>query len=226
MKKILLVLLSLLLFTFSSRLEAQNPRALYRKGVKAEKKGDWREAEKLFRRVLDADSTSSFASYALANTLYDQGKYKEALEHYTKINLEKGELSQAQAAELFHNLGNTQMKMKQYPQAAEYYKQSLRLNPQDEETRYNLALALKLMEKNKQQSPQQSPSPQQKPQDKNEKKQEKSQEKPQNPQKIDPNTSKQILDSYRQDDDQARRNYEQRKKSENNPVEDKDKKRW
>lgn len=219
------LMFSLLMGSFSL-LTAQNPRSAYRKGIKAEKKGDFAESEDLYRGVLRTDSTFSFASFALSNSLYQQGKFKEALEQYAKINLEKGELSQEQVAALFHNMGNAEMKQKQYPKAAEYYKQSLRLNPLDDETRYNLTLALKLMEQNSQQSPQPSNSPQPQSQPQPQKSQDQPKEKPQNSPQIDPKTSKQILDSYRQDDDEARKKYEQQKRSKEDPTTDKDKKRW
>lgn len=226
MKRRLYYLLFSLLIGSFSLLMAQNPRATYRKGIKAEKKGDFAESENLFREVLRTDSTFSFASFALSNSLYQQGKFKEALEQYARINLEKGDLSQEQAATLFHNMGNAEMKQKQYPQAAEYYKQSLRLNPLDDETRYNLTLALKLMEQNNQQSPQSNNSPQPQPQPQPQKSQDQSKEKTQNSQQIDPKTSKQILDSYRQDDDEARKKYEQQKRTKEDSSTDKDKKRW
>ena len=50
-----------------------------------------------------------------------------------------------------HNLGNSFMKKKDYRQSVEAYKHSLRINPTDEETRYNLALAMKLLQKQQQQ---------------------------------------------------------------------------
>ena len=46
----------------------------------------------------------------------------------------------------FHNLGNTFMNAKQYKEAVEAYKNALRNNPTDDETRYNLALAKKMLE--------------------------------------------------------------------------------
>ena len=51
----------------------------------------------------------------------------------------------------FHNMGNVFMKQKDYAKAVETYKNALRNNPQDEETRYNYALAKELLEKEQQQ---------------------------------------------------------------------------
>ena len=56
--------------------------------------------------------------------------------------------SKAEKHKAFHNLGNTFMNAKQYQPAVEAYKNALRNNPTDEETRYNLALAKEMLEKN------------------------------------------------------------------------------
>ena len=56
------------------------------------------------------------------------------------------EEGKARLAGVFHNLGDISMQSKEYAKSVEAFKQSLRLNPQDDETRYNLALAQKLLE--------------------------------------------------------------------------------
>ena len=58
-------------------------------------------------------------------------------------------LTPTEAADLTHNAGNTAFRAKQLEQAIEYYKESLRRRPSDEDTRYNLALAQKLLEDQK-----------------------------------------------------------------------------
>jgi Ca-activated chloride channel family protein len=54
-------------------------------------------------------------------------------------------------ADLFHNLGNSQLMSKQYEKGIEAYKNSLRIRPKDEDTRYNLAYALAKMKEQQQQ---------------------------------------------------------------------------
>ncbi|MGB0948702.1 MAG: tetratricopeptide repeat protein, partial [Marinirhabdus sp.] len=56
--------------------------------------------------------------------------------------------SKVEKHKAFHNLGNTFMNEKKYQEAVEAYKSALRNNPKDEETRYNLALAKDMLEKN------------------------------------------------------------------------------
>lgn len=58
----------------------------------------------------------------------------------------KTEEGKARLASVFHNLGDISMQSKEYQKSVEAFKQSLRLNPKDDETRYNLALAQKLLE--------------------------------------------------------------------------------
>jgi tetratricopeptide (TPR) repeat protein len=56
--------------------------------------------------------------------------------------------TKAEKHKAFHNLGNTYMNEKKYTEAVEAYKNALRNNPNDDETRYNLALAKDMLEKN------------------------------------------------------------------------------
>ena len=79
------------------------------------------------------------ASYNLGGALYKEKNYEEAISAYQ--NAAKMAQTPIGASQSFHNLGNTYMQSKQYDQAIESYKNALRLNPADEETRYNLAVA-------------------------------------------------------------------------------------
>ena len=54
-------------------------------------------------------------------------------------------LSKQEKANNWHNAGNALMKKQNYSDAVEAYKESLRLNPADEETRYNLSEAIRQM---------------------------------------------------------------------------------
>jgi tetratricopeptide (TPR) repeat protein len=81
--------------------------------------------------------------FNLANTLLMQQKAKEAMEQYQSVS--KIEKDKDKLAQIFHNMGVILQSSKQYPQCIEAYKESLRNNPKDDETRYNLALAQKLL---------------------------------------------------------------------------------
>lgn len=64
----------------------------------------------------------------------------EQFESASKVEKDKDKLAQ-----IYHNMGVILQSSKQYPQCIEAYKESLRNNPKDDETRYNLALAQKLL---------------------------------------------------------------------------------
>ena len=83
----------------------------------------------------------------------------EQYESVSKIEKDKSKL-----AEIYHNMGVILQSAKQYPQCIEAYKESLRNNPKDDETRYNLALAQKLL-KDQQQNQQNQDQQQQQQQD-------------------------------------------------------------
>lgn len=222
-----------LLFGVPLKVEAQQKVAsTLRKGHKAIRKGEYSSAEAAYRRALAQDSTLSMTHYSLGNVLYKQKKYKEALEAYSRVDVEKLE-DPMRASQLFHNVGNVQLQQKQYAQAAESYKQALRLNPTDDETRYNLALALKQIppeQKNQGGGSTNQPQPQPRKQEqqppKEDKKEQRKPENPKSSEKIDPKTAEKILDAYQQDEDESRRNYEARRQQDRQQRQDKNKKRW
>ena len=101
------------------------------------------DAEINYRKALETNPKSTVAMYNLANTLMLQNKLQEAMEQYvaaSRIEKDKNNLAQ-----IFHNMGVIFHSQKDYAKAVEAYKESLRNNPKDDETRYNLALAQKML---------------------------------------------------------------------------------
>lgn len=97
------------------------------------------DAEVNYRKALETNPQSTVSMFNLGNTLAQQNKQQEAMEQYvaaTKIEKDKNDLAQ-----IYHNMGVIFQSQKDYGKAVEAYKQSLRNNPKDDETRYNLALA-------------------------------------------------------------------------------------
>jgi tetratricopeptide (TPR) repeat protein len=86
----------------------------------------------------------SVAPFNLGNAIYKQNQASEA--KYAKAL--KNAKSRPQKHKAFHNLGNVFMKEKNYTEAVEAYKNALRNGPTDEETRYNFALAKKMLKEN------------------------------------------------------------------------------
>ncbi len=110
-----------------------------------EKKFD--EAEVRYKKALEENPSYEKANFNLANTMYRQKRFKEALPGYELVaKVSKDNNTKAQA---FHNMGNVFLNEKQLDKAIAAYKNALRINPKDEETRYNLALAQKMLEDQK-----------------------------------------------------------------------------
>lgn len=86
------------------------------------------------------------APFNLGNAIYKQNQPAEAKFAYTTALTNTK--SRVQRHKVFHNLGNVFMKEKNYTNAVEAYKNALRNKPSDEETRYNYALAKKMLKDN------------------------------------------------------------------------------
>ena len=104
------------------------------------------DAEANYRISQSKKAKNSTASYNLGNAIYRQNQPSEAKFSYLKAI--ENTMSQSEKHKAFHNLGNVFMKEKNYSQAVEAYKNALRNNPNDEETRYNYALAKKMLKEN------------------------------------------------------------------------------
>lgn len=102
-------------------------------------KDDFVAAEKEYRKALSEHSTNLAGAYNLANSYYNKGKYDEALFRQQQ-SLELA-ATKAEKHKAYHNIGNILMQNKQCKEAVEAYKNALRNDPTDEETRYNFALA-------------------------------------------------------------------------------------
>lgn len=120
------------------------------------------KAEVDYRKALELNPKSTDAMFNLGNSLLMQQKAKEAMEQFESAS--KIEKDKEKLAQIYHNMGVILQSAQQYPQCIEAYKQSLRNNPKDDETRYNLALAQKLL-KDQQQNQNQNQDQQDQKQD-------------------------------------------------------------
>ncbi len=114
------------------------------------KDGNFPKAEGEYRKAIAKNPVNSIAKYNLANAYYNSEKYDEATLRYTEAA--KVATSKLEKHIAFHNQGNTYMEQKKYKEAVEAYKNALRNNPKDDQTRYNLALAKKMLEKQQQEN--------------------------------------------------------------------------
>jgi Tfp pilus assembly protein PilF len=144
-----LITICLFSFLIALPLYAQNERKMVREGVKEFNNDKFSEAEVKFRKALDEKPGLYEAKYDIANSLYKQKKYEEAATEFEQLIQQNDDPEKR--ADLFHNLGNANLMAQQYDKGVEAYKNSLRLRPGDENTRYNLAYAQsKLKEQQKQ----------------------------------------------------------------------------
>ena len=130
-------------------------------GALAIENNEFINGEVAYRKAISIEDDKATGSYNLGNAYYKNSKNEEALSRFAaaaKVADTKQKRHQA-----FHNLGNVLMNQKEYSGAVEAYKNALRNNPTDDKTRYNLALAKDLLEKN---PPQESEDDQDKKQDK------------------------------------------------------------
>ncbi len=185
-------------------------RDYIRKGNRSYKDSVFVTAEVDYRKALDVNPKSTVAMYNLGNTLLNQQKGKEALEQYVAAS--KIEKDKMKLAQIYHNMGVLFHAGKDFGQAIEAYKMSLRNNPADDETRYNLALAQKQQQDQQQDQQDQDKNKEQnkddqKQQDQQQNKQDQNkdqQQQPPKPEKNDNEMSKenaeQLLNSVMQDE--------------------------
>ena len=208
MIRLFLVSLSFVLIFATPAFSQKKVRQELRKGNKEYKQEKYNEAEINYRKALEINARSTDAAYNLGNTLYKQSKFPEAMEQYeAALSREK---DRELAAANFHNIGNISMNTKEYQKSVEAYKKSLRLNPNDDETRYNLALAQKLLENQQQQQNQdknkdkqdQKQDQQKQDQQKQDQKQDKKdqQKQQQNPEQMQKENADQILNAMMQNE--------------------------
>ena len=171
--KLLAFIMTLVPFVnISAQKEARNVK----EGNKQYVAQKFTEAQKFYEQGVADNSDSYSANFNLGNSLFRQKKYKEALEQYQKaatLTKEKKEIASA-----FHNVGNALMEEKNYEKSVEAYKNSLKANPKDDDTRYNLAVAQYLMKKQQEQQKQQQQQQKQEQQQEQQKQEQKQQQQP------------------------------------------------
>jgi Ca-activated chloride channel family protein len=178
---------TMLLLLVTMTAVAQTDRQYIRQGNKQFHRGDYPGAEVSFRKALEKNPKNPQAAFNLGNALMAQKKDSAAVEQFENAaRLETNPLRKAQS---FHNMGVICQTHKMYGEAIEAYKNALRLNPDDDETRYNLVLCKHQKQKqdqNRQNQDQQNnddkkkddKKDQQKPEEKKDQQDQKQQEQP------------------------------------------------
>ena len=202
---------------FAQKAERKNVRD----GNKLYADEKYTESEIAYRKSLEVNPRSVEGTYNLGNALYKQKKFPEAAEQYQLLTgqaekMVETEEGKARLANIFRNLGDISMQSKEYQKSVEAFKQSLRLNPTDDETRYNLALAQKLLEDQQNQNQDQNQDQQnqdkkddqenkddqqqQQQQQQDDKKEDKTQQEQQQNEQMSQDNAQQMLDAFLQDE--------------------------
>ena len=207
--------LMLILLGISSLLFAQKEAPDIRHGNRDYNKDNFAEAEVDYRRGLEKNNQSYEAHYNLGDALFRQNKYPEAAEEFMKAaQVIDPKKDKQKAAKTYHNLGNSLFAQQQYDKAITAYQQSLRANPKDNDTRYNMVKAMQMLQQQQQQQQQQqnqqNQDQQQQQQDQQQQQQEQEQnqdqqqqeqqQQQQDEQQMDQETAEQILQALEQDE--------------------------
>jgi Mg-chelatase subunit ChlD len=129
---------------------AQNIKFVIQKGNKAYFSQDFKTAEKYYNAALKIDSSYTNAQFNKGCVAYKQKQYKDAVLWNEKV-IQNTNASFLQKAKAYTNMGNAFFKQNDFQKSVEAYKQSLRLNPDNIKTKYNYALALHKLKKDKNQ---------------------------------------------------------------------------
>ena len=128
---------------------AQNmpERSEVRRGNRQYNKGNYEKSIERYERALEAAPESFEATYNLGNALYKAERFDKAEQTMRRAAADSLR-TDGERAEAFYNLGNAQFKQQKYKEALESYKQSLRLNPADQQAKYNYAYTKRLIDDN------------------------------------------------------------------------------
>lgn len=141
------LIILILLSGFTAIAYAQTDRQLVREGNRFFTKGQYDKAEVQYRKAVEKNPSNPQALYNLGCALMMQNKDSAAIVQYQKAT--KIEKNKLRLASVYHNIGVVCQNHKMYGDAIKAYELSLRNNPKDDETRYNLALCKKMQKNNK-----------------------------------------------------------------------------
>lgn len=193
--------------------QAQTDRQYLRQGNKQFRAGNYADAEVSYRKALEKNDRNPQVLFNLGNSLMAQRKDSAAIVEFEKAT--KIETTPLRKSMSYHNMGVICQQHQMWGEAIEAYKQSLRLNPNDDETRYNLQLCKHQQKKQQQNQNQQQQKQDQQKQDEKKQEQQKQEQKPeQQPPKMSKNNAEQLLNAAMQQEKQTQ---ERMKKAQQQP---------
>ena len=129
---------------------AQSERKIAREGNTHYETGNFIDAEINYKKALAKNADLLEAQFNLGDALVKQERFDEALEAFEKVSTSTE--NQNLKANALHNKGNVLLSQQDLEGAIESYKDALRINPKDQETRYNYAYVKKLLDDQQQQN--------------------------------------------------------------------------
>ena len=139
-------LLASCLLLFSLAAMSQTDRDYIRRGNRLMRDSIYDKAQVEYQKAIERDNTNPISHYNLGNALLYQNKAEDAMKEYeTAARLEK---DKGRLAQIYHNMGVVLQAAKQFDKAVACYRNSLRNDPTNNETRYNYALSLFQLKKN------------------------------------------------------------------------------
>ena len=155
LKKILPAAVTMfIVLVISASATAQTVRSYISEGNHVYGKSKYTDAEVAYKKALEKNPKSKEAQFNLGNSYYKQQRFDEAMREYGNSGVSMK--SPEERAATYYNTGNSLYQSNKYQEAINAYKQSLRLNPNDEDTRYNLQMARAKLAQQQQQQKQQN----------------------------------------------------------------------
>lgn len=178
-----LLAFSLILMLLPVLLSGQSSNEYIRKGNKLYKKSEYAGSETMYRRAAGQEKTTPDAGFNTGDALYKQGKYQDAAGEFEKSV--SGYNDRARQADSYYNNGIALLKDKKYKESIEAYINSLKINPDNIQAKYNLAYAQDQLKKQEEQQKQQQQQQQNKDQNQNQENKDKNNKQDQNKQDQD-----------------------------------------
>jgi tetratricopeptide (TPR) repeat protein len=129
----------------------QAEKAETRTGNKLFEKENYTDAEAAYKKALDKKADMPEATFNLGDALYKQKRFDDAVKQF-QLSAQNNPDDKVKA-KAYHNMGNAYLEQRKWEDAIRYYKDALKLNDKDADTKYNLAYANSMIvkEKNEQQ---------------------------------------------------------------------------
>lgn len=161
--KSLSLMVFVLMFVLGSAL-AQEPNDHITKGNSQYKEGKFGDAEMSYREGQTAGADAFISGFNLGDALFKQERYEEAAAAFQSLPQLTDDNDKKASA--YHNLGNSFLKAKKYQESVDAFKQSLRNDPSDLDTKYNLAYAKRMLQQQQQEQQKQDQKQDEKKDDK------------------------------------------------------------